>query len=166
MKKIILSIIISTLFATAIFSQEITNYSKDQIDQKLLSSIISNDYEISAYEDGDLKVSYDGINILLTHDTERAFLKFRTYWLASDDITPNKAFRIVNSWNVDKIFAVAAYEAYSDRHIFSLEYFITTIGGINEQNLNETFDWIFSIANGFASYLSDNDALTIVSPSN
>lgn len=155
MKKFLLAILVS-LFCSTIFAQTL---SKDEIKQSSLAKLISRDYSVYQYDDGDIKVSYDGMNVHLILDTERGILKFRTYWKGAASIKESDAVKLVNNWNKDKIFTTAIYDKDDDGCYFSLEYFITTVGGTNAAAINDILDWIFCIADSYGYYLSEANAL-------
>lgn len=157
MKKIIIVCLLALTGLASAFSQNLT---KTQVKPDSVKQIINPEYTVFQYDDGDIKVSYDGVNILITTDEERSLIKFRTFWMASEHISSARSLKLVNNWNQNKIFTTAIYGEYDDgTHYFSLEYFLTTFGGLNADNLNDTLDWIFSLADNFASYLNEEDAL-------
>lgn len=156
MKKIVSIILFSLFISLPFFSQ---NLEKNEVKSDAVKELILKDYDIFQYDDGDIKVSYDGVNILIMVDEDRSILKFKTYWLASDSISQQRALKLVNQWNIDKIFTTAIFDTDEKGSYFTLEYFLTTAGGINSQNLNDTLDWIFSIADGFCKYLDEEDAI-------
>ncbi len=149
-------LILSIFVVASAISQENTNLSKQEVSPLTLRSILSSNYSNNELDsDGDLLIRKDGISIFVFVDTERELLKFRTQWSSSDSISENRAIKIVNNWNNDKIFSKAIYS----KKRFRLEYDLTFMGGINSINLNDSLDWFFSIAQGFGNYLSEEDAI-------
>ncbi len=157
MKKLIIVCMLALTGITSLFAQNLT---KSQVKPDTVKQLINPEYTVFQYDDGDIKVSYDGVNILIMTDEERSLIKFRTFWMASNHISLNRSLKLVNNWNENKVFTTAIYGENDDgSHFFALEYFITTYGGLNADNLNDTLDWIFSLADGFATYLNEEDAL-------
>lgn len=158
MKKLFSICLISLILSGSIFAQTL---SKGMISSDSLCDLISDDFEIYQYDDGDIRVTYKDYKIFINFDSKRNLLKFDSYWPASENISENRAYKLCNTWNRDKVFTTAYFDMdeEEEERYFALEYFLTTYGGINADTLNDSLDWIFNIADGFGDYLSEEDAL-------
>ena len=128
---------------------------KDEVSPVALQSLLSDKYPDNKIDgDGDLYIKRNGIHTYVFVEESQVLIKLYTRWEA-DSISENRALRLVNSWNADKVFSKASYE---DGH-FILRYFITYEGGINAVNFNDSLAWFFSVASEFGKKLEEEDAI-------
>ena len=133
------------------------NIEKKDMSPNMLLMVMEENFGENAFfdDDGDLIIEKDGIFFLLQVDNERAFLKFSSQWKASDGVSDKRAYKIVNDWNADTVFATAFL--WNGR--FRLEYFVTFEGGLDSSNFNDTLHWLFTIALSFDEKLREEGAI-------
>ncbi len=154
MKKVCFFVVLVLLVVNPIFSKDLE---KSQVSEKSLKEILNKEfYENSSISDeGDLAIKNDGINYFIGVDKERFIIEFTTNWKKADSISDARLFKILNSWNSDKIFTTA----YAYKSSIRMNYYLCFDGGVNSENFNATINWLFKLADIFRDYLHEEDAI-------
>lgn len=151
LQKIKIAVLSFLLGIAAVLPAFSYSIAKKDMTPNMLLMVMDEELGKSAFfdDDGDLIIESGGIFFLIQVDRERAFIKFSSQWRAQDGISEAKAYKIVNDWNSDTVFATA----FLWKERFRLEYFVSFEGGLSAENFNDTLHWLFSVASAFDEHL-------------
>lgn len=158
-------IIFIALICSFTFAQSVTSDSnrkflnKDVVGTDVVKSVLRSDFQVLSKTSENLEVTDGKWKVMLTLDTDRSLVKFSSRFEASDNLSAQRAYKLVNQFAKGKIMTIPYYSVENDGSWFYLDYYMVYDGGIMTENLNSAIEWYFKLCSDMSSMLTEEDAM-------